>query len=113
MVLGYSVPLFSMCLGRFLPMKVSHKLYAFLRNTSVYLVYIQLIVITVSHQATSMQCLQLSESLKKSQLWNGTVSITLLEGINLPDGSACDSFVRFRLGDQKYRSKVYFIAHIP
>lgn len=56
-------------------------------------------------KAISMQSLQLSESLKKNQLWNGTVSITLLEGINLPDGSACDSFVRFRLGDQKYRSK--------
>ncbi|XP_063781795.1 multiple C2 and transmembrane domain-containing protein 2 isoform X2 [Pseudophryne corroboree] len=56
-------------------------------------------------KATSMQSLQLSESLRKSQLWNGTVSITLLEGINLPDAGALDSFVRFRLGDQKYRSK--------
>ncbi|KAM9312681.1 multiple C2 and transmembrane domain-containing protein 2 [Gastrophryne carolinensis] len=56
-------------------------------------------------KATSMQSLQLSESLRKSQIWNGTVGITLLEGINLPDGGPCDCFVRFRLGDQKYRSK--------
>ncbi|KAM5171326.1 multiple C2 and transmembrane domain-containing protein 2 [Mantella aurantiaca] len=56
-------------------------------------------------KTTSMQSLQLSESLRKNQLWNGMVSITLLEGINLPDASTFDSFVRFRLGDQKYRSK--------
>ncbi|XP_075063809.1 multiple C2 and transmembrane domain-containing protein 2 isoform X1 [Mixophyes fleayi] len=56
-------------------------------------------------KTTSMQSLQLSESLRKNQLWNGTVSITLLEGINLPDAAALDSFVRFKLGDQKYRSK--------
>ncbi|XP_069841073.1 multiple C2 and transmembrane domain-containing protein 2 isoform X2 [Dendropsophus ebraccatus] len=56
-------------------------------------------------KATSMQSLQLSESLRKNQLWNGTVSITLLEGISLPDGCAFDTFVRFKLGDQKYRSK--------
>ncbi|XP_056427838.1 multiple C2 and transmembrane domain-containing protein 2 [Hyla sarda] len=56
-------------------------------------------------KATSMQSLQLSESLKKNQLWNGIVSITLLEGINLPDGCAFDTFVRFKLGDQKYKSK--------
>nr|DBA31955.1 TPA: hypothetical protein GDO54_007709 [Pyxicephalus adspersus] len=56
-------------------------------------------------KATSMQSLQLSDYLRKNQLWNGMVSITLLEGINLPDGNTFDSFVRFRLGDQKYRSK--------
>ncbi|XP_066448932.1 multiple C2 and transmembrane domain-containing protein 2 isoform X2 [Eleutherodactylus coqui] len=56
-------------------------------------------------KTTSMQSLQLSESLRKNQLWNGTVSITLLEGIHLPDGCAFDTFVRFKLGDQKYRSK--------
>ncbi|XP_073424860.1 multiple C2 and transmembrane domain-containing protein 2 isoform X1 [Dendrobates tinctorius] len=56
-------------------------------------------------KTTSMQSLQLSESLRKNQLWNGTVSITLLEGIDLPDGCAFDTFVRFKLGDQKYRSQ--------
>ncbi|XP_073509418.1 multiple C2 and transmembrane domain-containing protein 2 [Phyllobates terribilis] len=56
-------------------------------------------------KTTSMQSLQLSESLRKNQLWNGTVSITLLEGIDLPDACAFDTFVRFKLGDQKYRSK--------
>ncbi|KAM4749038.1 multiple C2 and transmembrane domain-containing protein 2 [Rhinophrynus dorsalis] len=56
-------------------------------------------------KATSMQSVQLSESLRKSQLWNGTISITLLEGINLSECAAYDSFVRFKLGDQKYRSK--------
>ncbi|XP_063304934.1 multiple C2 and transmembrane domain-containing protein 2 isoform X1 [Pelobates fuscus] len=58
-----------------------------------------------SSKATSMQSLQLSESLGKTQLWNGTVSIALLEGINLTEAGTCDSFVRFKLGDQKYISK--------
>ncbi|XP_053319213.1 multiple C2 and transmembrane domain-containing protein 2 [Spea bombifrons] len=56
-------------------------------------------------KAISIHSLQLSESLRKTQLWNGIVSITLLEGINLSEGASMDSFVRFRLGDQKYRSK--------
>ncbi|KAM8972753.1 multiple C2 and transmembrane domain-containing protein 2 isoform 2-T2 [Pelodytes ibericus] len=56
-------------------------------------------------KATSMQSLQLFESLRKNQLWNGIVSITLLEGLNLSEASTFDSFVRFRLNDQKYRSK--------
>ncbi|XP_018110786.1 multiple C2 and transmembrane domain-containing protein 2 [Xenopus laevis] len=56
-------------------------------------------------KATSLQGVQLSESLLKNQLWNGTVSITLLEGRNLSEGLTLDSFVRFKLGDQKYRSK--------
>uniref|UniRef100_A0A8C5LZ91 Multiple C2 and transmembrane domain-containing protein 2 n=1 Tax=Leptobrachium leishanense TaxID=445787 RepID=A0A8C5LZ91_9ANUR len=57
------------------------------------------------NNVTSMHSLQLSEFLRKNQLWNGTISITLLEGINLMEAGTCDSFVRFRLGDQKYRSK--------
>ncbi|XP_075431363.1 multiple C2 and transmembrane domain-containing protein 2 isoform X2 [Ascaphus truei] len=55
--------------------------------------------------ATSTPNLGLSESLRKSQLWNGTVGITLLDGKNLSEGVPFDSFVRFKLGDQKYRSK--------
>ncbi|XP_069078858.1 multiple C2 and transmembrane domain-containing protein 2 isoform X2 [Pleurodeles waltl] len=53
----------------------------------------------------SMQSLKLSESLGKNQLWNGNISITLLQGKNIPEGGIPGAFVRFRLGDQKYRSK--------
>uniref|UniRef100_A0A8B9LCP6 C2 domain-containing protein n=1 Tax=Astyanax mexicanus TaxID=7994 RepID=A0A8B9LCP6_ASTMX len=48
---------------------------------------------------------RLSESLKKSQLWTGVLTITLVEGQNLPVDGQGDVFVRFRLGDQKFRSK--------
>ncbi|MFT7806715.1 multiple C2 and transmembrane domain-containing protein 2-like [Arapaima gigas] len=47
----------------------------------------------------------LSEALKKSRLWNSVVGISLVEGQDLPDDGQGDVFVRFRLGDQKFKSK--------
>uniref|UniRef100_A0AAA9TZG6 Multiple C2 and transmembrane domain-containing protein 2 n=1 Tax=Bos taurus TaxID=9913 RepID=A0AAA9TZG6_BOVIN len=49
--------------------------------------------------------LRLSESLKKNQLWNGIISITLLEGRNVSGGSVAEMFVQLKLGDQRYKSK--------
>ncbi|XP_062269399.1 multiple C2 and transmembrane domain-containing protein 1 isoform X3 [Platichthys flesus] len=54
------------------------------------------------------QSMRLSEMHRKSQLWRGIVSISLIEGRNLtpmdPNGLS-DPYVKFRLGHQKYRSK--------
>ncbi|XP_017333913.1 multiple C2 and transmembrane domain-containing protein 2 isoform X2 [Ictalurus punctatus] len=55
--------------------------------------------------SSSPQTRRLAESLKKSQLWSGVLSITLVEGHNLPDDGPGDMFVRFKLGEQKYKSK--------
>lgn len=60
----------------------------------------------VLQSGLSIQNSRLSESLRKSQLWTGVLTITLVEGRNLPEDGQGDVFVRFRLGDQKYRSKV-------
>ncbi|XP_027426899.1 multiple C2 and transmembrane domain-containing protein 2 isoform X2 [Zalophus californianus] len=49
--------------------------------------------------------LRLSESLRKNQLWNGIISITLLEGKNVSGGSMTEMFVQLKLGDQRYKSK--------
>ncbi|KAB1257098.1 Multiple C2 and transmembrane domain-containing protein 2 [Camelus dromedarius] len=49
--------------------------------------------------------LRLSETLKKNQLWNGIISITLLEGRNVSGGSMTEMFVQLKLGDQRYKSK--------
>ncbi|KAL2791103.1 multiple C2 and transmembrane domain-containing protein 2 isoform 10, partial [Daubentonia madagascariensis] len=49
--------------------------------------------------------LRLSESLKKNQLWNGIISITLLEGKNVSGGNMTEIFVQLKLGDQRYKSK--------
>ncbi|XP_049639263.1 LOW QUALITY PROTEIN: multiple C2 and transmembrane domain-containing protein 2 [Suncus etruscus] len=48
---------------------------------------------------------RLSDSLRKNQLWNGIISITLLEGMNVSGGNMAEMFVQFKLGDQRYRSK--------
>ncbi|XP_059128988.1 multiple C2 and transmembrane domain-containing protein 2 isoform X3 [Peromyscus eremicus] len=49
--------------------------------------------------------LRLSESLRKNQLWNGIISITLLEGKNVSGGNMTEMFVQLKLGDQRYKSK--------
>ncbi|KAJ8417396.1 hypothetical protein AAFF_G00286230 [Aldrovandia affinis] len=51
------------------------------------------------------QIRQLSDALRKNQLWSSVVGVTLVEGQDLPEGGQGDVFVRFRLGDQKFRSK--------
>ncbi|KAM9460980.1 multiple C2 and transmembrane domain-containing protein 2 isoform 1-T2 [Clarias gariepinus] len=55
--------------------------------------------------SSSPQTRRLAESMKKSQLWSEVLSITLVEGRNLPDDGSGDVFVRFKLGEQKYKSK--------
>uniref|UniRef100_A0A4W6G3B5 Multiple C2 domains, transmembrane 2b n=1 Tax=Lates calcarifer TaxID=8187 RepID=A0A4W6G3B5_LATCA len=57
-------------------------------------------------QASTSQSLRLSETLKKSQLWTSVVSVTLVEGQELPlESQGGQLFVRFRLGEQRYKSK--------
>ncbi|XP_028257588.1 multiple C2 and transmembrane domain-containing protein 2 isoform X2 [Parambassis ranga] len=54
----------------------------------------------------SLQSLRLSEAMRKSQLWTSVVSVTLVEGKELPlDSQGGQFFVRFRLGEQRYKSK--------
>ncbi|XP_036819556.1 multiple C2 and transmembrane domain-containing protein 2 isoform X3 [Oncorhynchus mykiss] len=48
---------------------------------------------------------RLSESLRKSQLWSGVVGVTLVEGQDLPEDGPGELFVRFRLGEQRYKSR--------
>ncbi|KAM4592988.1 multiple C2 and transmembrane domain-containing protein 2-like isoform 3-T5 [Odontesthes bonariensis] len=52
------------------------------------------------------QSVRLSDTLKKSQLWTTVVTVTLVEGQELPvDTQTGQLFVRFRLGEQQYKSK--------
>ncbi|XP_049904142.1 multiple C2 and transmembrane domain-containing protein 2-like isoform X1 [Epinephelus moara] len=52
------------------------------------------------------QNLRLSETLRKNQLWTSVVSVTLVGGEELPlDSLGGQLFVRFRLGEQRYKSK--------
>uniref|UniRef100_A0A3Q2NWL9 Multiple C2 domains, transmembrane 2a n=1 Tax=Fundulus heteroclitus TaxID=8078 RepID=A0A3Q2NWL9_FUNHE len=59
---------------------------------------------------------RLSDSPKnqlKNQMWSGVLSITLVEGQDLPQYGQGDVYVRFRLGDQKYKSKNLCIQPNP
>lgn len=53
-----------------------------------------------------MRSVRLSDSLRKNQLWNGLVTITLLEGKDIPGGGLAEIFILLKLGDQRYKSKV-------
>ncbi|NWT17227.1 MCTP1 protein, partial [Vireo altiloquus] len=61
------------------------------------------------HGTFQTQSLRLSDLHRKSQLWRGIVSVTLIEGRELkamdPNGLS-DPYVKFRLGHQKYKSKI-------
>ncbi|KAG7282136.1 hypothetical protein CRUP_008248 [Coryphaenoides rupestris] len=49
----------------------------------------------------------------KNQVWTGVFSITLVEGLDLPQHGTGDLYVRFRLADQKYKSKNLCIQANP
>ncbi|XP_016307777.1 multiple C2 and transmembrane domain-containing protein 2-like isoform X2 [Sinocyclocheilus anshuiensis] len=57
------------------------------------------------HGSTTEDNKRLTESMKKSQLWTRVYTITLVEGRDLPLDGQGDVFVRFKLGEQKYKSK--------
>ncbi|KAF7652746.1 hypothetical protein LDENG_00092730 [Lucifuga dentata] len=61
---------------------------------------------SVRQSIDSLQSQRLSESLRKSQLWSAVVVVTLIEGQKLPvDSQGGQFFVRFRLGQQRHKSK--------
>ncbi|XP_062921977.1 multiple C2 and transmembrane domain-containing protein 2 isoform X1 [Mobula hypostoma] len=61
-----------------------------------------------STKANFIQSICLSDSLRKGQLWNEIVGITLFEGKGLQEKAAEELYVRFRLGDEKYTSKALY-----
>ncbi|XP_053933803.1 multiple C2 and transmembrane domain-containing protein 2 isoform X1 [Cuculus canorus] len=57
-----------------------------------------------SSKSSFMRSVRLSDSLRKNQLWNGLVTITLLEGKNIPGGGLAEIFILLKLGDQRYKT---------
>ncbi|XP_077567022.1 multiple C2 and transmembrane domain-containing protein 2-like isoform X1 [Stigmatopora nigra] len=56
---------------------------------------------------------EMQRSHAKSRMWTSALAITLVEGQDLPQCGQGDIYVRFRLGDQKYKSKNLCIQPNP
>ncbi|KAK3548644.1 hypothetical protein QTP70_015932 [Hemibagrus guttatus] len=52
-------------------------------------------------------------SMQKSQVWNGVYTVVLVEGQDMPESGQGDVFVRFKLGEQRFRSKNLCIKTNP
>lgn len=80
-------------------------------NLKHYLSFLSLLLFFVSlllQAGKHSQPISLSEELKKSQLWTTVLLVTLVEGKKLPVDSQAGQFsVLFKLGEQRYKSKVY------
>ncbi|XP_039881580.1 multiple C2 and transmembrane domain-containing protein 2 isoform X2 [Simochromis diagramma] len=63
---------------------------------------------TPAHRSAETQKNQL-----RNQMWTGVLCITLVEGQDMPQCGQGDIYVRFRLGDQKYKSKNLCIQPNP
>ncbi|NXD26903.1 MCTP1 protein, partial [Spelaeornis formosus] len=74
-----------------------------------YLMLFIFLNLNFNYKIFQTQSLRLSDLHRKSQLWRGIVSITLIEGCELKAMDAnglSDPYVKFRLGHQKYKSKI-------
>ncbi|XP_075998450.1 multiple C2 and transmembrane domain-containing protein 2 [Genypterus blacodes] len=56
---------------------------------------------------------ELQKNQLRNQMWTAVLSTTLVEGQDLPQQGYGDIYVRFRLGDQKYKSKNLCIQANP
>ncbi|KAG8145196.1 hypothetical protein E2320_013559 [Naja naja] len=52
-----------------------------------------------------MRTSRLVDTLQKNQLWNGTVTVALLEGRNIPIGGMTHIFVWLKMGQEKFKSQ--------
>uniref|UniRef100_A0A3Q1AUQ4 C2 domain-containing protein n=1 Tax=Amphiprion ocellaris TaxID=80972 RepID=A0A3Q1AUQ4_AMPOC len=68
---------------------------------------------TIKKNASSILGIKSLCNQLKNQMWTGVLGITLVEGQDLPQYGQGDIYVRFRLGDQKYKSKNLCIQANP
>ncbi|KAM4572918.1 multiple C2 and transmembrane domain-containing protein 2 isoform 2-T2 [Odontesthes bonariensis] len=64
-------------------------------------------------QASPSRSADTQKNQLKNKMWKGVLRITLVEGQDLPQYGQDDIYVRFRLGDQKYKSKNLCIQANP
>ncbi|ETE60553.1 Multiple C2 and transmembrane domain-containing protein 2 [Ophiophagus hannah] len=59
----------------------------------------------IKRNASFMRTSRLVDTLQKNQLWNGTVTVALLEGRNIPTGGMTHIFVWLKMGQEKFKSQ--------
>ncbi|MCI4379278.1 hypothetical protein PGIGA_G00226080 [Pangasianodon gigas] len=52
-------------------------------------------------------------AMQKSQVWSGVYTVVLVEGQDMPESGQGDVFVRFKMGEQRFRSKYLCIKTNP
>uniref|UniRef100_A0A3B4B5T9 C2 domain-containing protein n=1 Tax=Periophthalmus magnuspinnatus TaxID=409849 RepID=A0A3B4B5T9_9GOBI len=58
------------------------------------------------HSAQTQRSLEGTKTQSRTRMWTGLLGVTLVEGQDLPQSGVGDVYVRFRLGEQKYKSHV-------
>ncbi|KFQ56238.1 Multiple C2 and transmembrane domain-containing protein 2, partial [Nestor notabilis] len=90
---------------RWAPFTLGHLAVSFKCSIFLHLFIASKTSLNLGHVYVFMRSMRLSDSLRKNQLWNGLVTITLLEGKNIPGGGLAEIFILLKLGDQRYKSK--------
>ncbi|KAJ0029182.1 hypothetical protein NQD34_004179, partial [Periophthalmus magnuspinnatus] len=56
------------------------------------------------HTSQTQRSLEGTKTQSRTRMWTGLLGVTLVEGQDLPQSGVGDVYVRFRLGEQKYKS---------
>ncbi|XP_055011731.1 multiple C2 and transmembrane domain-containing protein 2 isoform X2 [Boleophthalmus pectinirostris] len=66
-----------------------------------------------NHMVQAQRPVEGTKSQSRNRMWTGVLGVTLVEGQDLPQSGVGDVYVRFRLGEQKYKSNNLCIQPNP
>ncbi|KAJ0069466.1 hypothetical protein NL108_006054, partial [Boleophthalmus pectinirostris] len=72
-----------------------------------------LVLFPQNHMVQAQRPVEGTKSQSRNRMWTGVLGVTLVEGQDLPQSGVGDVYVRFRLGEQKYKSNNLCIQPNP